>query len=162
MGYSPDYWQQVTAYLAISPTFLQPAFGLLLAFVSACGGSSSGRGPDVSAAASAARPADFELPRLDGGSERLSSHFGRNVVLIDFWATFCKPCLRAMPELDALYQARKAKGFVILGVSLDGPGAMSEVRAEVSKLGVTFPIYSIEKAASSRCTIRALPPRSAS
>jgi peroxiredoxin len=88
----------------------------------------------------AARPADFELPRLDGGSERLSSHFGKNVVLIDFWATFCKPCLRAMPDLDALYRARKQRGFVILGVSIDGPDSMAEVRAEVARLGVTFPI----------------------
>lgn len=88
----------------------------------------------------AARPPDFELPRLDGGSERLSSHFGKDVVLIDFWATFCKPCLRAMPDLDALYRSRKERGFVVLGVSIDGPGSSADVQAEVSRLGVTFPI----------------------
>jgi peroxiredoxin len=88
----------------------------------------------------AARPPDFELPRLDGGTERLSSHFGKDVVLIDFWATFCKPCLRAMPELDALYRDRKARGFVVLGVSIDGPGSSADVQAAVSRLDVTFPI----------------------
>lgn len=92
------------------------------------------------ASATAARPPDFELPRLDGGSERLSSHFGKDVVLIDFWATFCKPCLRAMPDLDALYRSRKARGFVVLGVSIDGPGSSADVQAEVARLGVSFPI----------------------
>lgn len=74
------------------------------------------------------------------GSTFWRTHFGKDVVLLDFWATFCKPCLRSMPELDALYRARKERGFVVLGVSIDGPGAIAEVRAEVSKLGVSFPI----------------------
>jgi peroxiredoxin len=88
----------------------------------------------------AARPPDFELPRLDGGTERLSDHFGKDVVLVDFWATFCKPCLRAMPDLDALYRGRKARGFVVLGVSIDGPGSTADVQAAVARLGVSFPI----------------------
>ncbi|HEX2877537.1 MAG TPA: TlpA disulfide reductase family protein [Polyangiaceae bacterium] len=90
--------------------------------------------------ASAARPPDFELPRLDGGTERLSDHFGKDVVLIDFWATFCKPCLKAMPDLDALYRARRERGFVVLGVSIDGPGSTADVQAAVSRLGVSFPV----------------------
>ena len=94
----------------------------------------------ASAPGGAARPPDFELPRLDGGTERLSAHFGKDVVLVDFWATFCKPCLRAMPDLDALYRARKERGFVVLGVSIDGPGSSADVQAAVSRLGVTFPI----------------------
>jgi peroxiredoxin len=92
------------------------------------------------ATSNSALPPDFELPKLGGGSERLSSHFGKDVVLVDFWATFCKPCLRAMPDLDALYRARKARGFVVLGVSIDGPGSAAEVKAEVARLGVSFPI----------------------
>jgi len=95
--------------------------------------------PNATAGA-AARPPDFELPRLDGGTERLSAHFGKDVVLVDFWATFCKPCLRAMPELDALYRARQARGFVVLGVSIDGPGSTADVQAAVARLGVSFPI----------------------
>ena len=111
--------------------------GLLICAL-ACGCSAA---PASTAASSAAaRPPDFELPRLDGGSERLSAHFGKDVVLVDFWATFCKPCLRAMPELDALYRARKERGFVVLGVSIDGPGSRADVQAAVSNLGVSFPI----------------------
>jgi peroxiredoxin len=116
----------------------------LLALLCLCScGSAVPPGPAASSAEGsrdAARPPDFELPRLDGGSERLSSHFGKDVVLIDFWATFCKPCLRAMPDLDALYRSRKDRGFVVLGVSIDGPGTSADVQAEVSRLGVSFPI----------------------
>ena len=71
------------------------AAAALLLLCAGCGPGAGG-----ATAPSAALPPDFELPRLDGGTERLSDHFGKDVVLIDFWATFCKPCLRSMPELD--------------------------------------------------------------
>jgi thiol-disulfide isomerase/thioredoxin len=61
-------------------------------------------------------------------------------VLIDFWATFCKPCLWAMPELEKLQQKYRASGLLVLGISLDAAGQRDEVRAEVARLGVTFPI----------------------
>jgi len=86
------------------------------------------------------RPADFELATLDGKSVRLADHLGKDVVLIDFWATFCKPCLLAMPHLDELYRKHKSEGFVVLGISIDGPDSIAEVRSEVKKLGVSFPI----------------------
>lgn len=115
------------------------ALGLCWALaLGGCAGAPSGATPASSS--SAARPPDFELPRLDGGTERLSDHFGKDVVLIDFWATFCKPCLKAMPDLDALYRARRERGFVVLGVSIDGPGSTADVQAAVARLGVSFPV----------------------
>jgi len=108
--------------------------GLLLAC--ACGPAAPVSAAPASSRSAAARPPDFELPRLDGGTERLSDHFGKDVVLVYFWATFCKPCLRAMPDLDALYRARKGRGFVVLGVSIDGPGSTADVQAAVARLGV--------------------------
>ncbi|MGC4089689.1 MAG: TlpA disulfide reductase family protein [Polyangiaceae bacterium] len=83
---------------------------------------------------------DFELNALDGSSVRLSDYLGKQVVLIDFWATYCEPCLRAMPTLDVLYKKYKAQGFVVLGVAIDGPDSLSQVRADVQRLGVGFPI----------------------
>jgi peroxiredoxin len=112
----------------------------LAAVVGALGCSAAAPSAAAPGAPRAALPPDFELPRLDGGTERLSEHFGKDVVLVDFWATFCKPCLRAMPDLDALYRARKARGFVVLGVSIDGPGSTADVQAAVARLGVSFPI----------------------
>jgi peroxiredoxin len=85
-------------------------------------------------------PPDFELATLSGDTVRLSDHLGRDVILIDFWATFCKPCLRSMPKLDALYEKYRARGFVVLGVSIDSPNELDEVRAMVSRMEIDFPI----------------------
>ncbi len=82
---------------------------------------------------------DFELEAIDGQSIRLSDHRGR-VVLIDFWATYCDPCLAAMPHLNDIYRDKRDDGLVILGVSIDGPESLAEVRTTASKLGVEFPI----------------------
>jgi peroxiredoxin len=111
-----------------------------LGLAAALGGCAPATGGTTADTSASALPPDFELPKLGGGTERLSTHFGKHVVLVDFWATFCKPCLRAMPDLDALYRARKQQGFVVLGVSIDGPGSTAEVQAEVARLGVSFPI----------------------
>ncbi len=80
------------------------------------------------------------MDTLDGDSVRLSDHLGKDVILIDFWATFCDPCLVAMPHLEELYGKYRDQGFVILGVSIDGPDSLARVRTEVSKMGITFPI----------------------
>ena len=85
-------------------------------------------------------PPDFELSTVDGRSERLSDHLGKDVVLIDFWATFCEPCLASMPHLDALYREHREHGFVVFGVSIDGPDSVARVKTAVSKLGISFPI----------------------
>ena len=89
----------------------------------------------------AAAPPDFELEALSGDFVRLSDHLGKQVVLIDFWATFCHPCLAAMPHLEELYGKYKDRGLLILGVSIDGPDSVAQVRGEVARLGVSFPIW---------------------
>jgi peroxiredoxin len=104
------------------------------------GGSESSSSEGASAQAEGASPPDFELSTLDGKTVRLSDHLGKDVVLLDFWATFCDPCLAAMPHLDELYKKNKDKGFVVLGISIDGPDSLGQVKTEVAKLGVTFPI----------------------
>jgi peroxiredoxin len=101
--------------------------------------SCAGAGPSGSAAPQVAPP-DFELATVDGKSERLSTHLGKEVVLLDFWATFCEPCLAGMPHLDALYREHRGQGFVVLGIAIDGPDSIAQVKTTVSKLGVSFPI----------------------
>ncbi len=87
-----------------------------------------------------AAPPDFELLSLDGDSVRLGDHLGRDVVLIDFWATFCTPCLTSMPHLEALFRKYRDEGFVVLGISIDGPDSVAQVRTDVARLGISFPI----------------------
>ena len=63
-------------------------------------------------------PTDFELKSLNGKLVRLSSFKGK-AVLINFWASWCKPCQDEIPDLVALYKKYKGRGFEILGISLD-------------------------------------------
>ncbi len=117
------------------------AVGLALPVVLAgCGGAGAQGAGAASASGNDARPPDFELDSIDGQSVQLSDYLGKDVVLIDFWATYCDPCLASMPHLDKLYRKYKDKGFVVLGISIDGPDSVAQVKTEVAKLGVSFPI----------------------
>ena len=62
---------------------------------------------------------DFELGRLDGGKVKLSSHKGKQIVLLDFWATWCGPCRTAMPILVRVAKAYRDKGVVLYAVNQD-------------------------------------------
>jgi peroxiredoxin len=86
------------------------------------------------------RPPDFELDTLSGESVRLHDLLGSKVILLDFWATYCDPCLAAMPHLQEVYTKHRERGFVVLGISIDGPESAANVRSTVAKLGVQFPI----------------------
>jgi len=61
---------------------------------------------------------DFTQPDVDGKMIKLSDYRGK-YVLVDFWASWCAPCRRENPNLVKVYDMYKAKGFEILGVSLD-------------------------------------------
>jgi peroxiredoxin len=61
---------------------------------------------------------DFTVKLADGGSFRLSEQRGK-AVLINFWATWCPPCLEEMPAMERLWRQHKDDGFVLLAVSVD-------------------------------------------
>jgi peroxiredoxin len=63
----------------------------------------------------------------------------KRVVLIDFWATWCPPCVASMPVLERLYRGYQGRGFVVLGVDQE-PGDEETVRAFLRRNGITFPI----------------------
>lgn len=65
------------------------------------------------------RPAlPWKAAGLDGKAVDLGHYEGR-VVLLDFWATWCAPCIDAMPELDRLHKRYRANGFSVVGLSID-------------------------------------------
>ena len=61
-------------------------------------------------------------------------------MLIDFWSTYCEPCLAEMPHLRKLYDTNKAQGFVVLAVSMDGPETVAEVPSFAKRNSMTFPV----------------------
>ena len=97
----------------------------------------------VSLAASAATPVanalapDFTLRGSDGRNVRLDELRGQ-VVLVNFWATWCGPCREEMPRLDTLYQKYHKSGFVLLGVNVDDDPRTA--LATAAKLNVSFPV----------------------
>lgn len=90
--------------------------------------------PAASHAGEKAAPA-FSLRSVDGRLVRLADYRGKAVVL-DFWATWCKPCRASMPHLNAI-QDRYGARLVVVGVSVDDGGAQ-DVRRFAEDLGIKF------------------------
>ena len=80
---------------------------------------------------------DFTLRSVAGANLRLAEQRGQ-VVMVNFWATWCGPCRQEMPHLSRLYDKYKSSGFTLLGVNIDDdPRAAAALAA---KLGVHFPV----------------------
>lgn len=80
---------------------------------------------------------DFRLTDLDGKSQSLSQYRGK-VVLVNFWATWCKPCTTEMPAMQTTYDKLREKGFVVLAINELEDDA--KVREHVKQYGHTFPV----------------------
>ena len=85
------------------------------------------------------RPAPaFALKDL-GGKQLTSESLKGKVVLLDFWATWCAPCRKSMPELQALHHKFADRGFAVVGISID-EGGPAKVRKYVASRRITYPI----------------------
>jgi peroxiredoxin len=80
--------------------------------------------------------ADFTLTELDGKTWTLKEQRGK-VVVLNFWATWCPPCRKEMPDLETLYQQFKDQGLVILAISDEDAG---KVKPFIAQQKVTYPI----------------------
>ena len=81
---------------------------------------------------------DFEMQTPEGKAVKLSDYVGKGkVVLVDFWASWCGPCRREMPNLVETYAKYKGKNFEIVGVSLDQDGAAW--KEAIKKMNMTWP-----------------------
>ena len=82
----------------------------------------------------------FAIKSVTGEKLNLTALLETGPVVLDFWATWCKPCQMALPELEALHQKYAKRGLRVIGISADGPRNFAKVRPTASKLGLTFPI----------------------
>lgn len=98
---------------------------------------------------------DFALKSSTGENLRLSEYRG-DVVMINFWATWCGPCRQEMPLLDEIHGRYRDAGFTVIGVNLDGESDRARRMAE--DLGVSFPLlFDEDKSVSKLYGIRAMP-----
>jgi peroxiredoxin len=98
---------------------------------------------------------DFTLPAHAGGDFTLSAQRGK-VVLVNFWATWCPPCLEEMPAMERLWRRHKDAGFVLVAVSLDSDP--KKVPPFVSAHKFSFPVALDPKmTVAEKYGVRALP-----
>jgi peroxiredoxin len=81
----------------------------------------------------------FSLATLDGRRAALADYRDK-LVILNFWATWCVPCTDEMPALEALWNDYRARGLVVLGVSVDRGGPRALLEPYVRNLALTFPI----------------------
>lgn len=86
--------------------------------------------------AAAAAP-DFTLRGVDGRNLRLAEQRGQ-VVMVNFWATWCGPCRVEMPHLNKIHEKYRGSGFLLLGVNVDEDAA--KAAGAVSQWGIRFPV----------------------
>jgi peroxiredoxin len=94
---------------------------------------------DSTTSTTGSKPAPaFTLQDLNGKSVSLAGLRGK-VVILDFWATWCPPCVQEIPHFVELHEQYKDKGVEIVGISLDHAG-ISVVKAFVQKFQIKYPI----------------------
>ena len=92
--------------------------------------------PDIVVKSHSLKRQDFSLPDLNGQQQKLSQ-WNNKVVLLNFWATWCPPCRREMPDFIDVYNQYKDKDFIVVGVGIDDE---QKIAPFVKNLGVNYPI----------------------
>ncbi len=82
----------------------------------------------------------FALRNIDGELVNVGDYLGKQPVVLDFWATWCKPCVKSLPELQRIYQEFKPAGLAIFAVNEDGPRSLSKVAPFAKSHGLTLSV----------------------
>jgi len=83
---------------------------------------------------------NFEFKDIENNTRSFNELKGEKLTLIDFWATWCKPCNKAIPELNKIYDTYKTKGVEIIGINCDGPRSVSKVAPLSKSLQIKYPV----------------------
>lgn len=81
----------------------------------------------------------YTVETLSGESASLSDYRG-GPVLLNFWATWCTPCRTETPFLQSLHEEFRSDGLQVVGVSMDSPGSLNDIRDFMQEMGVTYDI----------------------
>ncbi|MBI4913449.1 MAG: TlpA family protein disulfide reductase [Acidobacteria bacterium] len=81
---------------------------------------------------------DFSLRRTDGSVFRLKDHLGKQVILVDFWATWCGPCTKLLKKLQEMKD--KYPDVLVVAISIDDAGSQAKVAQYIQGRGYTFTV----------------------
>jgi thiol-disulfide isomerase/thioredoxin len=99
------------------------------------------RAPAPPSGLAVARPGErlpaFDLPNLDGQPIAVPAAYAGRPLLINVWASWCRPCVQEMPELQRFSAQQGGNGVQVVGIALDDAAA---VRAFLPKVGVAYPV----------------------
>lgn len=83
---------------------------------------------------------NFNLKDTQNTNRSYDELKGEKLTVIDFWATWCKPCLKAIPELNAIFNKYKDKGVSFIGINCDGPRSVAKVGPMSKSLQIEYPV----------------------
>lgn len=83
---------------------------------------------------------NFQLRDLGNVQRSFDELKGERLTLIDFWASWCGPCLKSIPELNHIYDTYKEQGVEIIGINCDGPRSISKVAPMVRSMKIQYPV----------------------
>jgi thiol-disulfide isomerase/thioredoxin len=87
-----------------------------------------------------AQEPDFRLKDLDQQWKEYETLKGEKLTVVDFWATWCQPCVRSIPLLNQMAGEYADQGVRFIGVTIDGPRNQSKIAPFIKSMGVTYPI----------------------
>lgn len=101
---------------------------------------------------------DFTLANIKGRDVTLSDVLEEGPVLLDFWATWCKPCVKAFPGLQDLYEKYEGRGLRVVTVSVDSPKSLARVVPLINSKKYTFEVLlDTQGRVAKRYNVMALP-----
>ncbi|MCT4587659.1 MAG: TlpA family protein disulfide reductase [Carboxylicivirga sp.] len=107
---------------------------------------------------SAQKVFNFSLENLEGDWVEFEELQGDKLTIIDFWASWCKPCLKSMPKIDEIYNNYKDQGLNVISINTDGPRSISKVLPLSQTLNLSYPVLSdINNEVSNELNVSALP-----
>lgn len=99
----------------------------------------------------------YTVETLAGEPASLEDYRGRPL-LLNFWATWCTPCRTETPFLQSIYEDYRGKGLQAVGVSMDSPGSLEDIRDFMTEMGVTYDVlYDPRQVGMDRFSLIGLP-----
>jgi len=83
---------------------------------------------------------DYSLLDMNNNYTEIKELAGENLTIVDFWATWCKPCLTAIPELVKIQEDYAEQGVQVIGISIDSPRNQSKVLPFAISRGINYPV----------------------